>query len=111
MGKDFRQWALTGLDVSPYHWRHVTLIIHEASIEIWCFIWVWRNNVSLATGEWILEEMKHGEEFSGGHQHVVTKPTKKYVNSIPHTVEVRILPGNDGVVHDWLFDKLVWGLL
>jgi hypothetical protein len=39
--------------------------------------------MSLTTGEWILEEMEHGEEFSGGHQHVVTKPAKKVSALLP----------------------------
>jgi hypothetical protein len=84
--------VLTRFDVSPNHWCHVTLVVHEASVEVWSFIWVGRYDVSLATREGILQEMEHGEELSGRpaivrillgqigtsrdlHQHVITKPS------------------------------------
>jgi hypothetical protein len=31
--------------------------------------------VGVATGEGIFEEVEHGEEFPGGHDHVVAEPT------------------------------------
>jgi hypothetical protein len=66
---------LTGFDVSPNHWCHVTFIVHETGIKVWSFVWVRRYNVRLATGEWILQEMKHRKELSGRHQHVITEPS------------------------------------
>jgi hypothetical protein len=76
---------LTGFDVTPNHWCHVTFVVHKSSIEVWGFVWVGRYNVRLATGEWILQEMKHCEELSGRHQHVITEPSR-----------------NNRVMHDWL---------
>jgi hypothetical protein len=76
---------LTGFDVTPNHWCHVTFVVHESGIEVWSFVWVGRYNVRLATGEWIFQEMEHREELSGRHQHVITEPSR-----------------NNRVVHDWL---------
>ena len=56
---------LTRFDVSPNHWRHVALVVHEASVEVGSFIWIWRHNVSFTTREGILKEVKHGKELSG----------------------------------------------
>lgn len=65
----------TGLDVTPYHRSHITLVVHETGIEIWRLIWVCRDDVGLTTGEGIFEEVEHGEEFSSWHQHVITEPS------------------------------------
>lgn len=43
------------------------------------------GDVGESTGEWILQEVEHGEELARGHKHVVTEPSS-----------------NDGVVHDRL---------
>ena len=64
---EYSDGRLTGFDITPNHWCHVTLVVHETSIEVWSFVWVRRYNVRLATGEWILQEMEHREELSGRH--------------------------------------------
>lgn len=66
---------LTRLDVAPYHWRHVSLVIHEASVEVGRFVGVWRYNVRAPAGEGIFQEMEHGEEFAMWHQDMVAKET------------------------------------
>jgi hypothetical protein len=69
--------ALTRLDVAPDHWCHVTFIVHEASVEIRGFIGIRGHDVSFSTREWIFQEMKHGEEFSGGPALVRLLPNSK----------------------------------
>lgn len=94
--------CLAGLDVSPDHGGHVTLVVpgkvlgggkggderehlHEASVKVWCLVWVGADNVGRATREWVLEEVEHGEELAGWHESVVA-----------------VEAGDDRVVHDWL---------
>lgn len=64
---------LTGLDVSPDHWTHVALIVHEARIEIRGIVGIGRCDVGAAAREGVLQEMEHGEEFTWRHQHMVAK--------------------------------------
>ena len=45
--------GLARLDVAPYHGRHVTLIVHEARVEIGSVVWVCRRNMGAAAREWI----------------------------------------------------------
>lgn len=76
---------LARLDVTPDHGDHVSLVVHEAGVKIGRVVGVGRLDVGGSTREGILEEMEHGEEVSGGHDHVVAEPAS-----------------NNGVVHDWL---------
>lgn len=46
-----------------------------------------------ATGEGVFEEVEHGEEVSGRHQHVVTKPSNTLLADI-----LRTLPNNVGTM-------------
>ena len=83
---------LTGLDVSPDHWCHVALVVHEAGVEVRSLVWVWRVDKRLTTGEgiflqgsasrmrcikvsWAYQEMEHGEEVARWHEHVVAEPS------------------------------------
>lgn len=65
---------LAGLDVAPYHGCHVAFVIHESGIEVRGVVGVWRGDVGGAAGEGVFQEVEHGEELSGGHEHVVTEP-------------------------------------
>lgn len=56
--------SLTRLDVSPDHGCHITAVVHEASVEVWCLIWVGADDVSKSTREWVLQEVEHAEEFA-----------------------------------------------
>jgi hypothetical protein len=67
--------VLTRFDVAPDHWCHVTLIVHEAGIEVWSFIWIRRHDVGLPTREWIFKEVKHSEKLSGWPAMVRVLPT------------------------------------
>lgn len=74
--------SLSGLDVSPNHRDHVSLIVHlsmlvlvesmrserthETTIEVGSVIRVSTLDVSETTREGILEEVEHGEELSRG---------------------------------------------
>ena len=77
--------SLTRLDISPDHWGHVALVVHEAGVEVRCLVWVWRHNVRRSTREGVFQEVKHCEELAWWHNHVVTEPAS-----------------NDRVVHNWL---------
>jgi len=91
--------GLTGLDVSPdctksamltdccrgwplTHGSHVSLVIHEASIEVRCVVARWAGDESASTAKRILEEVEHGEELH-------------LVNTIPiNRAQIRLtLPG------------------
>jgi hypothetical protein len=86
--------SLTRLDVSPNHRSHVTLVVHETSVEVGRLVWVRRHNVRGTTRERVLEEVEHGEELAWWHDHVVTKPTSN--NRVVHNglvglvLEVRV---------------------
>ena len=67
--------GLARLDIAPYHRSHVTLIVHEASIEVWCVVRVRRHDVGLAAGEGVFQEMEHAEEFALRHEHVIAEET------------------------------------
>ena len=67
--------GLARLDIAPHHRSHVALIIHEASIEVWCVVRVRRHDVSLAAGEGVFQEMEHAEEFALRHEHVIAEET------------------------------------
>ena len=72
--------SLSGLDVSPDHRDHVSLIVHllmlvpfgslrsertyETTIKVGSVIRIGTLDVSEATREGILEEVEHGEELS-----------------------------------------------
>lgn len=65
--------CLAGLDVAPDHRCHVTLVIHESSIEVRGFVRVGRHDVGAAARERIFQEVEHGEEFALRHEDMVTK--------------------------------------
>ena len=54
------------LDVAPDHGCHVALVVHEASVEVWSFIWVRRGDVRAAAREGVLQEVKHAEGLPCG---------------------------------------------
>lgn len=56
---------LACLDVAPDHWGHVTLVAHEACVEVGRLVRVGGLDVSRAPAEGVFEEIKHGEEVSG----------------------------------------------
>lgn len=56
---------LPGFNVTPHHWYHVPLIVHEATVEVWAVVWVSALDMSAASRERIFQEMEHGEEFPG----------------------------------------------
>jgi len=66
--------CLSGFDVAPYHGRHVALVVHEAGVEVRGVVGVGGHDVRGAAGEGVFEEVEHGEEFAGGHEHVVAEP-------------------------------------
>lgn len=76
---------LPRLDVTPHHGRHITLVVHEARVEVGRLVWVGTLDVGAAAGERVLEEVKHGEELARRQQHVITEPA-----------------GNNAVVHHGL---------
>lgn len=80
---------LTRLDVTPDHGNHITLIIHETRIEVGSLIWIRALDVGGSTRERIFEEVEHGEELSGRHQHVVTEPAAD--NTVVHDGLVGLL--------------------
>lgn len=43
--------GLARLDIAPNHGCHVFLVVHEAGVEVRCFVWVWRHDVGEASGE------------------------------------------------------------
>ena len=47
----------------PTHGCHVSLVVHEASIEVRCVVARWAGDESASTAERILEEVEHGEEL------------------------------------------------
>lgn len=63
-----------GFDVTPYHWCHVAFVVHETRVEVWSVVGVWRGDVGGTTREGIFQEMEHGEELSGWHEHVIAEP-------------------------------------
>lgn len=77
--------CLAGLDVAPDHRHHVSLVVHEACVKVGHGIRIGGGDVGESPGEGVLEEVKHGEEVPGRHEHVVSEPA-----------------GNDRVMHDWL---------
>lgn len=76
------------LDVAPYHWRHVSLVVHEPGIKVGSVVGAWRSDVGEASAEGVLQEVEHGEEFPGRHQHVVAEPAC-----------------DDAVMHDWFLRR------
>ena len=65
--------CLSGLDVAPDHWCHVAFVVHEASVEVWSFIRVRRDNVRAAARERIFQEVEHAEELALRHEHMISK--------------------------------------
>jgi hypothetical protein len=45
------------------HGCHVSLVVHEASIEVGRIVSRWAGDESASTAEWILKEVEHGEEL------------------------------------------------
>lgn len=64
---------LSGLDIAPDHGCHITLVVHEAGIEVWSFIGVGRDNVCAAAREGVFQEVEHAEKFALRHEHVISK--------------------------------------
>ena len=65
--------CLTRFDVAPNHRRHITLIIHEARIEVWSFIGVWRDDMGRPARKRVFEEMEHAEKFALRDEHVISE--------------------------------------
>lgn len=82
--------CLTRLDVSPDHGHHIPLVIHETRVKVRRLVRVGALDVRGATRERVLEEVEHGEELAGGHEHVVAEPA-----------------ADDAVVHDGLVGLLL----
>ena len=55
---------------------HISLVIHEACIEVGCLVRIWRYNMRRSTRERILQEMEHGEELARWHEHLVCVSVK-----------------------------------
>ena len=72
--------SFAGFDIAPDHGRHVTLIVHEASVKVGRFIWIWRYNVGAATREGVLQKVEHGEELAWWYQHVVAKEARSRIS-------------------------------
>lgn len=68
--------SLARLDVAPDHGCHIPLVVHEAGVEVGRFVGVGRRDVRPTTREGIFQEVEHGEELPGRHDHVVAEPTR-----------------------------------
>lgn len=69
---------LSGLDVAPDHGCHITLVIHEASVEVWSLIRVRRDDVRTAAREGVFQEVEHAEEFALRHEHMISEEAALY---------------------------------
>lgn len=56
--------GLSRLDVAPDHGDHVSLVVHEAGVEVRDSVRVGRRDVGRAAREGVLEEVEHGEELA-----------------------------------------------
>lgn len=56
--------GLARLDVTPDHGDHVTLVVHEARIEVRDGVGISRCDVSVPTREGVFKEVEHGEEVT-----------------------------------------------
>lgn len=84
------------------HGCHVSLVIHEASIEVRCIVARRAGDESASTAERILEEVEHGEELHLVNNHPVDQKTDTTYLARRHKHVVTEPTSNDGIVHDWL---------
>ena len=69
--------CLARFDVAPDHGSHVALVVHESGVEVGCFVGVGGYNVRATSGEGVLQEMEHGEEFALRHEHMVAEEPER----------------------------------
>lgn len=79
--------SLAGLDVSPDHWSHVALVIHEAGIEVGCVVRVVRDDVGRPSRERVLQEMEHRKELARWHT-AKDSQSSKCIASVTHMLDV-----------------------